>query len=92
LLANGSERVVEAARDRLYDIRKLENFAYTDPKTMKNHGVNVVEKSRKICGLIADDEELREVRQKAKTNKDKSVSVLAFLGRSTICNEWNFRV
>jgi len=39
LLRNGSTRVVDSARDRVYDIRQLENFVFLDAKG-KDQGIN----------------------------------------------------
>ena len=39
LLRYGSERVVESAREHLYDLRALERFEYIDPKG-KDQGIN----------------------------------------------------
>eukprot|EP00041_Stephanoeca_diplocostata_P011374 m.187745 g.187745 ORF g.187745 m.187745 type:complete len:540 (+) comp18509_c0_seq1:223-1842(+) len=74
LICNGSERVVESARDHLYDIRRLESFQYIDPKG-KDQGINVSQKSKEICRLLNDDEDLRDARKKAIVNKDKYIGV-----------------
>jgi hypothetical protein len=39
LLRNGSERVIESARDHLYDIRQLERFEFIDG-VGKDQGIN----------------------------------------------------
>lgn len=39
LIRNGSERVVESARDHVYDVRQLERFEYIDDKG-KDQGIN----------------------------------------------------
>lgn len=39
LIKNGSERVVESARDHLYDLRRLEKFEFVDQKG-KDQGIN----------------------------------------------------
>jgi len=74
LLKNGSDRVVESARDHLYDLRGFENFAFIDAKG-KDQGVNVKQKSKDLVALLKDDEELREQRNKSKESRDKYVGV-----------------
>ena len=39
LVRNGSERVVDSARDHVSDLRSLERFEYMDPKG-KDQGIN----------------------------------------------------
>jgi hypothetical protein len=39
LIRNGSERVVTAAREHLYDLRSLENYTFTDDLG-KDQGLN----------------------------------------------------
>ncbi|KJE94045.1 Clint1 protein [Capsaspora owczarzaki ATCC 30864] len=70
LLHNGSEKVIEDARDHVFDIRRLESFQATDEKG-KDQGLNVRHKAKDLIGLIQDDERLREERRKAKVNRDK---------------------
>ncbi|XP_060574552.1 clathrin interactor 1-like isoform X7 [Ruditapes philippinarum] len=70
LIRNGSERVVTAAREHLYDLRSLENYTFTDDLG-KDQGLNVRHKAKDIVELIQNDERLREERKKAKKNKDK---------------------
>ncbi|XP_045188906.2 clathrin interactor 1-like isoform X3 [Mercenaria mercenaria] len=70
LIRNGSERVVTAAREHLYDLRGLENYTFTD-EFGKDQGLNVRHKAKDIVELIQNDERLREERKKAKKNKDK---------------------
>jgi len=70
LLKNGSERVIESARDRVYELKRLDDFAYIDDKG-KNQGINVAHKSKDLQALLSDDDILRDARKKAKANRDK---------------------
>ena len=40
LIRNGSERVIDDARDHVYQIRTLNDFQYTEPGTGVDHGIN----------------------------------------------------
>ncbi|XP_060807043.1 clathrin interactor 1 [Amyelois transitella] len=74
LVRNGSERVVTSAREHLYDLRSLENYAHVDDLG-KDQGVNVRHKVRELIDFIQDDDKLREERKKAKKNKDKYIGM-----------------
>ncbi|CAH0401746.1 unnamed protein product [Chilo suppressalis] len=74
LVRNGSERVVTSAREHIYDLRSLENYAYVDD-IGKDQGINVRHKVRELIDFIQDDEKLREERKKAKKNKDKYIGM-----------------
>ena len=39
LIRNGSERVIDNARDHVYELRSLESFRYTD-ENKKDQGIN----------------------------------------------------
>ena len=82
LVKNGSERVIQATRDHLYDMRALEHFAYVDEKG-KDQGINVRQRSKELMELIQSDERLREERKKSKKNRDKYVGVSSE-GKTTI--------
>lgn len=69
LICNGSERAVEDARDHMYQLRSLGDFQYSHEGT--DHGINVREKSRKICELLNDRARLKEEREKARANRGK---------------------
>lgn len=74
LVRNGSERVVTASREHLYDMRSLESYTFTDEHG-KDQGLNVRQKSKDLIALIQDDDRLRDERKKAKKNKDKFVGL-----------------
>ena len=70
LLKNGSERVIESARDRVYEMKRFDDFKFIDDKG-KDQGINVAHKSKDLVALLADDDMLRDGRKKAKANRDK---------------------
>ena len=70
LIRNGSTRVIDSARDHVYDLRQLERFNFIDEKG-KDQGINVAHKAKELCDLLADDERLREERRKAKKTRNK---------------------
>jgi DNA-binding protein H-NS len=74
LLRNGSERVVTSARDHLYDMKPLEEFAFKDDHG-KDQGINVRQKAKEVISFLQDDEKIREERRKAKKTRDKYVGV-----------------
>lgn len=74
LVKNGSERVIQATRDHLYDLRALEHYQHTDEKG-KDQGINVRQRSKELIALVTSDETLREERKKSKKNRDKYIGV-----------------
>lgn len=74
LIKNGAERVVTSAREHIYDLKSLENYAFVD-ETGKDCGVNVRLRVKQLIEFIQDDDILREERKKAKKNRDKYVGV-----------------
>lgn len=74
LIKNGAERVVTSAREHVYDLKTLENYAYID-ETGKDCGLNVRIRVKQLIEFIQDDDALREERKKAKKNRDKYVGV-----------------
>ncbi|KAH9524167.1 Clathrin interactor 1 [Bulinus truncatus] len=74
LVKNGSERVVTSTREHIYDLRGLENYAFTDEQG-KDQGLNVRHKVKELLDFIQDDDRLREERKKAKKTKDKYIGV-----------------
>ncbi|XP_052749028.1 uncharacterized protein LOC113514342 isoform X2 [Galleria mellonella] len=90
LVRNGSERVVTSAREHIYDLRSLENYAYVDDLG-KDQGINVRHKVRELIDFIQDDEKLREERKKAKKNKDKYIGMssdAAVMGMRSSSGGW----
>lgn len=74
LLKHGSERVVTSAREHIYDLRNLENYAFVD-ENGKDQGVNIRHKVSDMIEFIQDDDRLRDERKKAKKNKDKYIGM-----------------
>ncbi|OZC11114.1 hypothetical protein X798_01940 [Onchocerca flexuosa] len=65
LLKNGSERVVNNARDHLFEMRTLESYKFIDEKG-KDQGLNVRHRASVLFDLIQDDDQLKAERKKAK--------------------------
>lgn len=74
LIKNGAERVVTSAREHIYDLKTLENFAFID-ENGKDCGLNVRIRVKQLIEFIQDDDALREERKKAKKNRDKYIGV-----------------
>jgi len=88
LLLHGSDRVVRATQDRLYEVRQLQDYhAIEDPgftlntiipasgTETKDGEANVRVKAKELVDLIQDEEKLRDERKKAKKNRDKYVGI-----------------
>jgi len=88
LLLNGSDRVVRATQDRMYELRSLTEYhvVYDPGFTLnsiipasgvetKDGELNVRVKAKEIVDLVQDEEKLREDRKKAKKNRDKYVGI-----------------
>lgn len=69
LIKNGSERVIEASRDKLYKIKCLQDFTYYEGNMDKGSGVR--EKSKQIVELLGDNELIRSEREKARALRNK---------------------
>ena len=69
MIRNGSDRVIEDARDHLREIKGLQKFEYIDPEG-KDSGVNVREKAKQIVELLGNEELLNEQREKARRLKE----------------------
>ena len=71
LIANGSEQVIDACRNRLYEIKGMQNYRHID-EAGKDQGSNsryvlqVRHRASKIVELLSSDESIRIARQKAK--------------------------
>merc|ERR1719440_795358 len=61
MIRNGSDRVIEDARDHLREIKGLQKFEYIDPEG-KDSGANVREKAKQIVELLGNEELLNEQR------------------------------
>lgn len=65
LIKNGTERVVEDARDHMFHIRTLTDFQYRD-ENGTDRGAGVRHKSREIIELLGDNAQIRKEREKAR--------------------------
>uniref|UniRef100_A0A1I7URM9 ENTH domain-containing protein n=1 Tax=Caenorhabditis tropicalis TaxID=1561998 RepID=A0A1I7URM9_9PELO len=70
LLKNGSERFVQEAREKTYELRRLESYKYIDDKG-KDQGINIRHRVKQILEMMNDDELLQAERKKANSD-DKS--------------------
>jgi ENTH domain len=73
LVKNGSERVIEACRDKIYKIRSLENFNFYEGTLDRGSGVR--EKSKQIVELLGSNEMIRTEREKASSLRNKFVGI-----------------
>jgi epsin len=69
LIKNGSERCVDDARNHSHTLRTLQQFNYYEGTI--DRGLGVREKSKQLVELLADDERVREERQKARKLREK---------------------
>jgi epsin len=60
LIRNGSERVIDETRDKIFLLKQLQNFHVTN-KEGKEKGGAIRERCKMIVELISDTERLREV-------------------------------
>ncbi|CAL2051005.1 unnamed protein product [Caenorhabditis brenneri] len=70
LLKNGSERFVQEAREKTYELRRLESYKYIDEKG-RDQGINIRHRVKQILEMMNDDELLQAERKKANAD-DKS--------------------
>ncbi|KAI8806799.1 hypothetical protein BJ742DRAFT_815359 [Cladochytrium replicatum] len=70
LIKNGSEKVIDNARDHQYEIKAMRNFHFIDEKG-KDQGINVRNRAKEIIDLLGDDAKIKEERKKAKENRQK---------------------
>ncbi|KAJ3114868.1 Epsin-3, clathrin recruitment and traffic between the Golgi and endosome [Phlyctochytrium bullatum] len=74
LIKNGSERVIDNAREHIYELKALRNFNYVDEK-QKDQGINVKQRAKEIIELLGDNNKIKEERRKAKENRAKYTGV-----------------
>ena len=70
LLAHGSERVVDEAKDSIYTIRTLRNFQYVDEKG-KDQGQQIRDAAKKMIQLLQDEKQIQEIRDAAKGSRER---------------------
>ena len=76
MLRNGSDRVIEDARDHLRELKALHKFEFVDPEG-KDSGINVREKSKQIVELLNNNEQLAEEREKSRGVRNRYTGVSA---------------
>ena len=76
MLRNGSDRVIEDARDHLRELKALQKFEYIDGEG-KDSGVNVREKAKQIVELLNNEAQLNEERDKARGVRNRYTGVSA---------------
>ncbi|KAI9007398.1 hypothetical protein BC832DRAFT_555308 [Gaertneriomyces semiglobifer] len=81
LMKNGSERVIDSAREHSYELRALRNFHYVDDKG-KDQGINVRNRAKEIMELLDSPDKLRAERVKAKENRAKYTGIASTGGSS----------
>lgn len=81
LIAHGAERVVDELRERLSQIKFLQNFQYIEPNG-KDQGINVRKKAETLVALLVSKDKIRETRQKAAANRDKYRGISSSSARS----------
>jgi epsin len=81
LIKNGSERCVDDARSHGHTLRSLHQFNYYEGTI--DRGLGVREKSKQIVDILADDERIREERQKARKLREKFGGSLGGTGSTT---------
>ena len=74
LVKNGSERVIDDARQHVSLLRMLRQFHYID-QNGKDQGVNVRNRAQEIAKLLSDVDAIRAERKKARANRNKAGGV-----------------
>ncbi|KAL9092389.1 MAG: hypothetical protein Q9159_000897 [Coniocarpon cinnabarinum] len=70
LIKNGSERVIDDARSHMSLLKMLRQFHYMD-QNGKDQGINVRNRSKELCDLLADVDRIRAERKKARATRNK---------------------
>lgn len=69
-IRHGSQRFIEEAKEKQYQIKLLQNFHYVDSEE-KDRGAAIRQKAKDLCELLDDDMRIRQLRQEAVKNADK---------------------
>lgn len=69
LIKNGSERFIEAARDKLFKIKRLQDYNFYEGTVDKGSGCR--EKAKQIVELLSSNEIIRAEREKARALRHK---------------------
>ena len=70
-LKNGARRFVEDACDHDYEIRRLIDFAFVEPESGKDQGLNVRNRAKIIVELMKDKDALQIEREKSKKARER---------------------
>ncbi|EPS41712.1 hypothetical protein H072_4384 [Dactylellina haptotyla CBS 200.50] len=70
LVKNGSERVVDDARQHVSTVKMLKQFHFIDANG-KDQGLNVRNRAKELAELLSDVDKIRAERKKAKTSRGK---------------------
>ncbi|KAF7510082.1 hypothetical protein GJ744_007186 [Endocarpon pusillum] len=79
LIKNGSERVIDDARQHVSLLRMLRQFHYID-QNGKDQGLNVRNRAQEIAKLLSDVDAIRAERKKARANRTKAGGVEGGMG------------
>ncbi|KAK6496639.1 Epsin-3, clathrin recruitment and traffic between the Golgi and endosome [Arthrobotrys musiformis] len=70
LVKNGSERVVDDARQHISTVKMLKQFHFID-QGGKDQGLNVRNRAKELAELLSDVEKIRAERKKSKSSRGK---------------------
>ncbi|KAF3920051.1 Epsin-2 [Orbilia brochopaga] len=70
LVKNGSERVVDDARQHISTVKMLKQFHFID-QNGKDQGLNVRNRAKELAELLADVDKIRAERKKSKSGRGK---------------------
>ncbi|KRY00241.1 Casein kinase I isoform delta-like [Trichinella pseudospiralis] len=74
LIKHGSEKVINDARERMFELRILESYQYNDDPTC-DHGQKVRSRVKAIIELLQDDDRLYEERKAARHSKTQYIGI-----------------
>ncbi|KAF1783115.1 ENTH domain [Phytophthora cactorum] len=69
LIKNGTERVIENARDHMFKLRHLSGFSYHDGSVDRGNGVR--DKAKQLVDMLNDNDMIRTEREKAGRLRNK---------------------
>eukprot|EP00003_Mantamonas_plastica_P023054 TRINITY_DN4046_c0_g1_i14.p1 TRINITY_DN4046_c0_g1~~TRINITY_DN4046_c0_g1_i14.p1 ORF type:complete len:678 (-),score=312.97 TRINITY_DN4046_c0_g1_i14:127-2160(-) len=73
LVRNGNERVIDVCRQHSFNLRTLTSFKFMDDNNV-DQGANVREKVKRLIELLSDNDTIREEREKARTQREKTTT------------------
>lgn len=78
LIKNGTERVIENARDHMFKLRHLSGFSYHDGSV--DRGTGVRDKAKQLVDMLNDNDMIRTEREKAGRLRNKYVGIGSGIG------------